>query len=331
MSWCCRCNCNKAGYYESLGQNWERAAMIKARPVAADRAAGEAFLREIRPFVWRRSLDFGAIAEIGRLTARIRDGGPPNGVLCHRVDGKFDIAALRAEAAGWPGLEGMDLAVRVSREKQEEWGGGHWQLGKGYGRADWQGKPHVVAIDYGSKDMIFRNLAKAGYAVNPLDDGSLAPYQLLAFNISQLTLEAPRNAGESDFLTPLKRLAETLPRRGLVIVLSDFLGDPEPVETAMMAAADRGVRGLLLQVLDPAEEEFPYQGRTIFESMQGSLHHETQSAGDLRDRYLQRLAERKDRLSQLSAAMGWQYHCHHTGQPAQSALLWAYMALEGGK
>ena len=118
---------------------------------------------------------------------------------------------------------------------------------------------------------------------------------------------------------------------GRAIFISDFLGDPEPVETAMMAAADRGVRGLLLQVLDPAEEEFPYQGRTIFESMQGSLYHETQSAGDLRDRYLLRLAERKDRLSQLCAAMGWQYHCHHTGQPAQSALLWAYMALEGGK
>ena len=118
---------------------------------------------------------------------------------------------------------------------------------------------------------------------------------------------------------------------GRAIFISDFLGDPEPVETAMMAAADRGVRGLLLQVLAPAEEEFPYEGRTIFESMQGSLHHETQSAGDLRDRYLQRLAERKDRLSQLCAAMGWQYHCHHTGQPAQSALLWAYIALEGGK
>jgi glutamate-ammonia-ligase adenylyltransferase len=42
-------------YYESMGQNWERAAMIKARPVAGDRALGEGFLREIRPFVWRRT------------------------------------------------------------------------------------------------------------------------------------------------------------------------------------------------------------------------------------------------------------------------------------
>jgi glutamate-ammonia-ligase adenylyltransferase len=60
-----------ANYYESMGQNWERAAMIKARPVAADRAAGEAFLREIRPFVWRRHLDFAAVADIHSIKRQI--------------------------------------------------------------------------------------------------------------------------------------------------------------------------------------------------------------------------------------------------------------------
>jgi glutamate-ammonia-ligase adenylyltransferase len=58
-------------YYESMGQNWERAAMIKARPVAADRMAGEAFLREIRPFVWRRHLDFAAVADIHSIKRQI--------------------------------------------------------------------------------------------------------------------------------------------------------------------------------------------------------------------------------------------------------------------
>lgn len=58
-------------YYESMGQNWERAAMIKARPVGADRAAGEAFLREIRPFVWRRHLDFAAVADIHSIKRQI--------------------------------------------------------------------------------------------------------------------------------------------------------------------------------------------------------------------------------------------------------------------
>ncbi len=60
-------------HYESSALAWERAAFIRARAVAGDLNAGRHFLDTIRPFVWRRSLDFGAIGEIGRLTTRIRD------------------------------------------------------------------------------------------------------------------------------------------------------------------------------------------------------------------------------------------------------------------
>jgi glutamate-ammonia-ligase adenylyltransferase len=59
-------------HYESSALAWERAAFIRARACAGDVAAGEQFLSAIRPFVWRKSLDFGAIAEVGRLTGRIR-------------------------------------------------------------------------------------------------------------------------------------------------------------------------------------------------------------------------------------------------------------------
>ena len=59
-------------HYETSALAWERAAFIRARSAAGDVEAGNAFLAAIRPFVWRRSLDFGAIAEIGRLTAQIR-------------------------------------------------------------------------------------------------------------------------------------------------------------------------------------------------------------------------------------------------------------------
>ena len=60
-------------HYESSALPWERAAFLRARAAAGDIPAGEAFLAAIEPFIWRRSLDFGAIAEIGALTARIRD------------------------------------------------------------------------------------------------------------------------------------------------------------------------------------------------------------------------------------------------------------------
>ena len=58
-------------YYESLGQNWERAAMLKARPVAGDFGVGQDFLAAIRPFIWRRGLDFAAVADIHAMKRRI--------------------------------------------------------------------------------------------------------------------------------------------------------------------------------------------------------------------------------------------------------------------
>lgn len=61
------------GYYESQALTWERAAFIRARAAAGDRALGEQFLAAIQPFVWRRGLDFGAIRDIRAMSRRIRD------------------------------------------------------------------------------------------------------------------------------------------------------------------------------------------------------------------------------------------------------------------
>nr|WP_314465393.1 glutamine-hydrolyzing carbamoyl-phosphate synthase small subunit [uncultured Novosphingobium sp.] len=99
------------------------------------------------------------------LTRRIRLQGAPNAVVAHNPDGEFDIPALIQRAQEWPGLEGMDLAKIVSREIQEGWEGSTWELGEGFGAAEGDALPHVVAIDYGAKDNIFRNLVKAGARV----------------------------------------------------------------------------------------------------------------------------------------------------------------------
>ncbi|MFT6073144.1 MAG: hypothetical protein ACJAZ1_000048 [Yoonia sp.] len=112
------------------------------------------------------------------------------------------------------------------------------------------------------------------------------------------------------------------------LFISDFLGDLQPIEDALLRAADRGVSGALLQVLDPQEEAFPFEGRTVFESMSGGLRHETLKASDLKSRYLDRLAARKDRLQHLARITGWQFQTHQTGQSATNALLWLYNALE---
>jgi len=98
------------------------------------------------------------------LTRRIRMAGAPNAVIAHSPRGEFDLPALKAQAAEWSGLEGLDLVPGVTRESNEDWTGGHWQLGFGYGEGK-ATKPHVVAFDYGAKDNIFRNLVQAGAKV----------------------------------------------------------------------------------------------------------------------------------------------------------------------
>ena len=103
------------------------------------------------------------------LTRRIRAGGAPNGVIAHSPSGAFDLDLLLDMARSWPGLEGMDLAKTVSTETHYGWAGGLWRLGFGYDDSVGEGeRPHVVAIDYGSKRNIFRNLVKAGAKVSVL-------------------------------------------------------------------------------------------------------------------------------------------------------------------
>jgi glutamate-ammonia-ligase adenylyltransferase len=74
-------------YYESFGQNWERAAMIKARAVAGDIPAGQAFIKELAPFIWRKYLDFAAIADIHAMKRQIHafKGFGEIGVAGHNI------------------------------------------------------------------------------------------------------------------------------------------------------------------------------------------------------------------------------------------------------
>lgn len=99
------------------------------------------------------------------LTRRIRLSGAPNAVIAHAPDGEFDLNDLMARAQVWPGLEGMDLAKQVSRTVNQDWDGSVWALGQGFGRPSADPRLHVVAIDYGAKDNIFRNLVAAGASV----------------------------------------------------------------------------------------------------------------------------------------------------------------------
>src|SRR5881275_1928252 len=98
------------------------------------------------------------------LTSLIRQKGMPNAVIAHEPSGKFDVAALEAEARAWPGLVGMDLVPMVTSGQRFTWDETPWQWGKGYGRQE-HAEFHVVAVDYGIKRNILRLLAGTGCKV----------------------------------------------------------------------------------------------------------------------------------------------------------------------
>jgi len=95
------------------------------------------------------------------LTRLIRVAGAPNAVIAHSASGDFDVPAMLARAKAWAGLEGMDLAKDVTTLQTYGWDQGLWKLGVGYA-APAKGRKQVVAIDYGIKHNILRNLVDVG-------------------------------------------------------------------------------------------------------------------------------------------------------------------------
>jgi carbamoyl-phosphate synthase small subunit len=92
------------------------------------------------------------------LTGLIRERGMPNAVIAHEPSGRFDVEALKAEAKAWPGLIGMDLVPMVTTGQRFTWQETPWQWDGGYGELK-DAEFHVVAIDYGIKRNILRQLA----------------------------------------------------------------------------------------------------------------------------------------------------------------------------
>ena len=95
------------------------------------------------------------------LTRLIRVAGAPNVVIAHNANGDFDVPAMLARAKAWAGLEGMDLAKDVTTLQTYGWDQGLWTLGAGYASPA-KGRKKVVAIDYGIKHNILRNLVDVG-------------------------------------------------------------------------------------------------------------------------------------------------------------------------
>lgn len=144
--------------------------------------------------------------------------------------------------------------------------------------------------------------------------------------LERIAAELARERDRPDYGAPP---LSPMPHGSRAVFLSDFMGSRETLLKQVGEAADKGVQGCLVQVLDPSEESFPFDGRTIFKSMAGTVEFETDRAKSLKDAYLDRLNARKEELADFARRTGWLYLHHLTSTPPRAALLWIYAALEG--
>lgn len=123
---------------------------------------------------------------------------------------------------------------------------------------------------------------------------------------------------------------EPLPRHAQLVLIGDLLSPLEEVRQTVAAFSGRGLRGHLVQVLDPAEETLPFAGRVEFQGLEGESRLLVPRVEGVRDAYLERLAAQKAGLADLARAAGWTYTLHRTDRPPQTALLslWGALARE---
>jgi uncharacterized protein (DUF58 family) len=120
---------------------------------------------------------------------------------------------------------------------------------------------------------------------------------------------------------------EPLPRYGQLVIMGDLLAPLEEIHALVGRFAATGLRGHLLQVLDPAEETLPFMGRVRFEGMEQEKSLLVSRVENVREQYWARLAQHRQGLVAIARATGWSFGTHRTDRPPHSALLALYGAL----
>ena len=166
-------------------------------------------------------------------------------------------------------------------------------------------------------------LARAGERIAPL--GSALPPASGRAALRRLADFYAAPAGDAPSLPP----APALPRYARAVLVGDFLIDPSDVEAYLRQASAQAIRGHMVQVLDPAEEDLPFSGRTEFEGIEDRQTLTFGRAETIRSAYHQRLADHRAALRAAARRFGWTFTAHRTDRPPQTAVLAVYAALSG--
>nr|WP_229743512.1 DUF58 domain-containing protein [Aliidongia dinghuensis] len=167
-------------------------------------------------------------------------------------------------------------------------------------------------------------LVRGGERVTLLGSGLPPAHGRAVLDRLALTIE---RAGEA--VTGLPAV-EPVPRHGSIVLIGDLLMPLEELHALLAGFAAAGVRGHLLQVLDPAEESLPFEGRVRFEGLEREGALLIARVDTVREEYQARLAAHQDGLAALARGHGWSLARHRTDQPPHRALLALYGMLSGG-
>ncbi|MEQ8267309.1 MAG: DUF58 domain-containing protein [Parvibaculum sp.] len=176
-------------------------------------------------------------------------------------------------------------------------------------------------------------LVQGGESVAPLGSGlTPLPGRVALRRMAHALLDAPLN----DDKTALDNAAreslpppEHLPRYAQVVLISDFLSPAEEIISRIKSYAAEGIRGHMIQVLDPAEEDLPFSGRTEFEGVEEDIRLMVGRAQNLREAYHQRLEIHRNRILETARRINFTFATHRTDRGPQTALLALYGALSG--
>ena len=120
-----------------------------------------------------------------------------------------------------------------------------------------------------------------------------------------------------------------LPRFSQTVLISDFLTSIDRLDKTIRFYASCGVKGHLVQIFDPAEEDLPFEGRVRFEAIEDKTETTFERVESVRELYQRNVKTHRDALAGLTQRLGWSFTTHRTDRPPETALLALYTALAG--
>ncbi len=118
--------------------------------------------------------------------------------------------------------------------------------------------------------------------------------------------------------------ADAMHSRAAAVVISDFLDEPKDIAKSLALLAERGVRGHVVQIADPAEETLPFDGRVEFYALDQTIKYLSPKTQNLRAAYIEKYQAHRARVKDIARALGWSFMVHRTDESAAKALLSLY-------